>query len=174
MQKVQIIDDEIFIYEIHINRKGLRKVKKNTLRKAKDLTMYVSSIPLNDYPKRFEKSDTRTCVKAKMFKSKNSMVYTTILYPEIVRLMEEFRHYDFNHLSDLVKFNKENPELVSKILENIEFKEIYYGTYNDHFDLLNKIRMYGDNSINDMMDIIPEKTITEEMNTLIKKIGSRR
>lgn len=174
MQKVQIIDHELFIYEIHINRKGLRKVQKNTLRKAKNLTMYTESVLLKDYPTCFRGSDISSSVKAKMFQKENHIVYTTILYPDIVRLMEEFRNYNFDHLSDLVKFNHDNPTVVSKILENIEFKEIYHDTYNDYFDLLEKLKMYGDSSIRSMVEDIDEKVIPNEMNFLIKKKGSRK
>ena len=67
----------------------------------------------------------------------------------------------------------DSPEISGKG-ENYTMTEIINNSLEAQNDLLNKIRMYGDNSINDMMDIIPEKTITEEMNTLIKKIGSRK
>lgn len=174
MQKIQITDHELFIYQIYINKKGLRRVKKNTLRKTKNLTMYVSSIPLSDYPKCFEKSSINSCVKAKMFKNKNSMIYTTILYPDIVKLMEEFRNCNFERLPDLIEFNQENPEVVSKILDNIKFKEVYHDTYSDYYDLLDKLKTYGDSSVNAMIDGVSEKIIPEEMNSLIKKIGSRK
>lgn len=169
MQKVQITDHEIFIYEININKKGLRRIQKNTLRKSKDLIMHTSSIPLNDYPKCFEKNGISICAKAKMFQSKNSMIYTTIFYPNIVRIIEEFRHYNFNNLPDLIMYNQENPELVSKILENVEFKELYHDTYNDYFDLFDKLKNYSDTSISTVIDEISEKSIPDEMHLLIKK-----
>lgn len=174
MQKVQITDHELFIYEIHVNRKGLRKVQKRTLRKAKNLTMYTKSVLLKDYPTCFKESSISSSVKAKMFQNENRMIYTMILYPDIVRLMEEFRNYNLDHLPDLIKFNHENPELVSKILENIEFNEIYHDIYKDYFDLLEKLKMYGDSSIRSMAEDINEKAVPNEMNFLIKKIGSRK
>lgn len=174
MQKVQITDHELFIYEIHINRKGLRRVQKDTIRKAKNLTMYTKTVLLKDYPTSFKKSSVNSSVKAKMFQVENRMVYTTILYPEIVRLIGEFRNYNFDHLPDLIKFNQENPEVVSKILEKVEFKEIYHDTYNDYFDLLEKLKMHGDSSIYSMIEDINKKVIPNEMNSFIKKIGSRK
>ena len=66
-----------------------------------------------------------------------------------------------------------NGYLWSEITEQ-EFKEIYHDTYNDYFDVLEKLKMYGDSSIRSMVEDIDEKVIPNEMNFLIKKKGSRK
>jgi len=170
MQKVRITNNEIIIYEINPNRNGLRRIKKRILNKATNLTMYTESTSVSKYPEcfRLKQYQAPSKIITKMSEVYNRKVYTVILYPELVKIIEEFRRNNFEHMTNLVNFINDYPQEVSEIIQNLNISEIYRDNYNDYFELVNKLKEHGNNCIKNVVDDINENFIPNEVSNLLK------